>query len=58
MGSRLEGYLEAFKEMDGDCHLCQTTHGDSDRVILKTRILDVLQYRKPSEKLSYSVSSD
>jgi len=35
-GSRLEGYLEAFKEMDGDCHLCQTTHGDTDRVILKT----------------------
>ncbi|MCK4285182.1 MAG: hypothetical protein KAX18_03220 [Candidatus Lokiarchaeota archaeon] len=35
-GSRLEGYLEAFKEMDGDCHLCQTTHGDTDRIILKT----------------------
>jgi diadenosine tetraphosphate (Ap4A) HIT family hydrolase len=35
-GSRLEGYLEAFKEMDGDCHLCKTTHGDSDRIILKT----------------------
>jgi len=35
-GSRLEGYLEAFKEMDGNCHLCQTTHGDTDRIILKT----------------------
>jgi diadenosine tetraphosphate (Ap4A) HIT family hydrolase len=35
-GSRLEGYLEAFKEMGKDCHLCQTTHGDTDRIILKT----------------------
>jgi UDPglucose--hexose-1-phosphate uridylyltransferase len=35
-GGRLEGYLEAFKEMDGDCHLCQTTHGDTNRIILKT----------------------
>jgi len=35
-GSRLEGYLEAFKEMDGNCHICQTTHGDTDRIILKT----------------------
>jgi UDPglucose--hexose-1-phosphate uridylyltransferase len=35
-GSRLESHLEAFKEMGDDCHLCQTTHGDSDRVILKT----------------------
>jgi UDPglucose--hexose-1-phosphate uridylyltransferase len=35
-GSRLEGYLEAFKEMGDNCHLCQTTHGDSDRIILKT----------------------
>jgi len=35
-GSRLEGHLEAFKEMGDNCHLCQTSHGDSDRVILKT----------------------
>ncbi|MHA2180162.1 MAG: hypothetical protein ACXAAH_01925 [Promethearchaeota archaeon] len=35
-GSRLEGYLEAFKEMGDACHLCQTTHGDTDRVILNT----------------------
>jgi len=36
-GSRLEGYLEAFKEMGDACHLCQTSHGDSDRVIVKTK---------------------
>ncbi|HUW90866.1 MAG TPA: hypothetical protein VMV43_10195 [Candidatus Nanopelagicaceae bacterium] len=35
-GNRLEGYLEAFKEMGENCHLCQTSHGNSDRVILKT----------------------
>ena len=35
-GNRLEGHLEAFKEMGDDCHLCQTSHGNSDRVILKT----------------------
>ncbi len=35
-GSRLEGYLEAFKEMGDDCHICQTTHGNTDRIILKT----------------------
>ena len=35
-GNRLEGYLEAFKEMGDKCHLCQTSHGNSDRVILKT----------------------
>jgi UDPglucose--hexose-1-phosphate uridylyltransferase len=35
-GSRLEGYLEAFKEMGSDCHLCQTTHGGTDRIILET----------------------
>ncbi|MHA1487985.1 MAG: hypothetical protein ACTSSC_12555, partial [Promethearchaeota archaeon] len=35
-GSRLEGHLEAFKEMGDNCHLCQTSHGDSDRVIIKT----------------------
>ncbi|NHJ21212.1 MAG: hypothetical protein EAX91_09730 [Candidatus Lokiarchaeota archaeon] len=36
-GSRLEGHLEAFKEMGDKCHLCQTTHGNSDRVILETQ---------------------
>jgi UDPglucose--hexose-1-phosphate uridylyltransferase len=36
-GSRLEGYLEAFKEMGEDCHLCKTSHGDSDRIIIKTK---------------------
>ncbi len=36
-GSRLEGYLEAFKEMGDDCHLCQTTHGGTDRIILETK---------------------
>ncbi|MFW9970354.1 MAG: hypothetical protein ACFFDF_09150 [Candidatus Odinarchaeota archaeon] len=35
-GSRLEGYLEAFKEMGNTCHLCQTTHGGTDRIILET----------------------
>lgn len=35
-GSRLEGYLEAFKEMGDRCHLCKTTHGGSDRIILET----------------------
>ncbi len=35
-GSRLEGYLEAFKEMGDNCHLCKTTHGESDRIILET----------------------
>jgi diadenosine tetraphosphate (Ap4A) HIT family hydrolase len=35
-GSRLEGYLEAFKEMGDGCHLCQTTHGNTDRIILNT----------------------
>ena len=35
-GSRLEGYLEAFKEMGSKCHLCQTTHGGTDRIILET----------------------
>ena len=36
-GNRLEGYLEAFKEMGDKCHLCQTSHGNSDRVIVKTK---------------------
>ena len=35
-GSRLERYLEAFKEMGDSCHLCHTTHGDTDRIILNT----------------------
>ncbi|GAG93491.1 unnamed protein product, partial [marine sediment metagenome] len=35
-GSRLEGYLEAFKDMGDNCHLCQTTHGNTDRIILNT----------------------
>ncbi len=35
-GSRLEGYLEAFKEMGDHCHLCKTSHGDTDRIILQT----------------------
>ena len=33
-GSRLGGYLKAFKEMK-NCHLCTTDHGDG-RVVLKT----------------------
>ena len=35
-GSRLEGFLRAFKEMGENCHLCETSHGDTDRIILKT----------------------
>lgn len=35
-GSRLEGYLEAYKEMGDNCHLCITTHGNTDRIILKS----------------------
>ena len=35
-GSRLEGYLRAFQEMENDCHLCKTTHGGTDRIILET----------------------
>ncbi|MFX1312580.1 MAG: hypothetical protein ACFFHD_08220, partial [Promethearchaeota archaeon] len=35
-GSRLEGYLKAFQEMGGNCHLCKTTHGGTDRIILET----------------------
>ncbi|MHA1725098.1 MAG: hypothetical protein ACTSXH_09710 [Promethearchaeota archaeon] len=35
-GNRLEGYLKAFKEMGDNCHLCETTHGNSDRIIMKT----------------------
>lgn len=36
-GSRLEGYLEAFRERGSNCHLCETTHGNSDRIIMKTQ---------------------
>lgn len=36
-GSRLEGYLEAFKKMGDNCRLCETTHGDTDRIILDTK---------------------
>ncbi|TFG22127.1 MAG: hypothetical protein EU533_04645 [Promethearchaeota archaeon] len=35
-GSRLEGYLQAFKQMGDNCHLCETTHGNTDRIVLKT----------------------
>jgi UDPglucose--hexose-1-phosphate uridylyltransferase len=35
-GSRLEGFLRAFKEMGEKCHLCETSHGETDRIILKT----------------------
>lgn len=33
-GSRLEGYLEAFKEMGDACHLCQSSHGENKRIII------------------------
>jgi UDPglucose--hexose-1-phosphate uridylyltransferase len=36
-GSRLEGFLRAFKEMGDNCHLCETTHGDSDRIVFNTK---------------------
>lgn len=36
-GSRLEGYLKAFQERGDNCHLCETSHGDSSRVILKSK---------------------
>lgn len=36
-GSRLEGYLEAFKKMGDNCHLCETTHGETDRIIVKSK---------------------
>ena len=35
-GSRLEGHLQAFKQMGDNCHLCETSHGNTDRIILKT----------------------
>ena len=35
-GSRLEGYLRAFKEMGDQCHLCKSTHDDNRRIILDT----------------------
>ncbi|MFX0011854.1 MAG: hypothetical protein ACFE9R_16180 [Candidatus Hermodarchaeota archaeon] len=36
-GSRLEGYLEAFKKMGENCHLCETSHGETDRIIVKSK---------------------
>ncbi|MFX0070964.1 MAG: hypothetical protein ACFFAO_07735 [Candidatus Hermodarchaeota archaeon] len=36
-GNRLEGYLEAFKEMGDNCRLCETTHGDSNRIVLHSQ---------------------
>jgi len=36
-GSRLEGFLKAFKEMGDNCHLCKTTHGNSNREVLNTK---------------------
>ena len=36
-GSRLELFLKAFKEMGDNCHLCETSHGDSDRIITSTQ---------------------
>lgn len=36
-GSRLEGYLRAFKEMGNNCHLCETTHGNTDRLIIESK---------------------
>ena len=36
-GSRLELFLRAFKEMGENCHLCETSHGNSDRVITTTQ---------------------
>ncbi|MFO8017332.1 MAG: hypothetical protein R6U96_01750 [Promethearchaeia archaeon] len=33
-GSRLEGYLEAFKEMGDQCHLCLSSHGGKKRIVL------------------------
>ena len=36
-GNRLESYLNAFKEMGDNCHLCETTHGNSDRIIIATQ---------------------
>jgi UDPglucose--hexose-1-phosphate uridylyltransferase len=35
-GSRLDGYLNAFKEMGDACHLCKTSHSDTQRIILET----------------------
>lgn len=36
-GSRLELFLKAFKEMGDRCHLCETSHGNSDRIIITTQ---------------------
>ncbi len=35
-GSRLDGYLNAFKEMGDDCHLCKSSHSEAERIILDT----------------------
>jgi len=35
-GSRLESFLKAFEQMGDACHLCETTHGETDRIVLKT----------------------
>jgi len=35
-GSRLEGFLQAFKEMGENCHLCASYHGGGRRIILET----------------------
>ena len=36
-GSRLELFLRAFKEMGDNCHLCETSHGNSDRIIISSQ---------------------
>lgn len=35
-GLRMESYLQAFKKMGDKCHLCATTHGNSNRLVLST----------------------
>jgi UDPglucose--hexose-1-phosphate uridylyltransferase len=35
-GMRLEGYLRAFENMGNRCHLCETSHDNSNRVVLAT----------------------
>lgn len=36
-GTRLELFLKAFKDMGDDCRLCETSHGDSDRIIIASK---------------------
>lgn len=36
-GVRLEGYLRAFKEMGDHCRLCETTHGERERMVMETK---------------------